>query len=297
MASSLPYTLSAEDAALFKVLQDTAILQEAATPGEGSLVELFKQKKKDEQKKFIEPYADILEAQLKVNLFDRKDEILAELKASESSRFSAELFSWNSVQYRESLSDRSKRLSAMGIHERRSYNQKRMDRDQRIKEHAWETEFCVKTRCTYEDWGGELVESDSYSWFPVKVDRIFRNSDLDKRLSLALGPNFYPYFTWEPIEGASDEDDDGFQVYKKTLCVRYCPFGVAKLQMDKLLETAREQAKRTTEGRTYRLGRGETPYGHTKLFLNKDEYADMPSLIHPVGEGVHRCFCGCEDDE
>jgi len=295
MASSLPYTLSAEDAALFKVLQDSAILQDAAKPGEGSLVQLFKQNKKEEQKKFIQPYADILEAQLKVNLWDRKDEILAELKASESSRFSAELFSWNSVQYRESLSDRSKRLSAMGIHERRSYNQKMMDRHQRIKENDWETEFCVKTRCTYEDWGGELVESDTYSWFPVKVDRIFRNSDLDKRLSLALGPNFYPYIAWELIEGASDDDDDGFQVYKKTLCVRYYPFGVAKLQMDKLLETAREQAKRKSEGRVYTLGYEETPYGHTKLFLDKDEYADMPPLI--PARRAERCFCGCEEDD
>jgi hypothetical protein len=62
------------------------------------------------------------------------------------------------------------------------------------------------------------------------VDRIFRNSDLAERLSLTLGPNFLPSYKWESVEGAADESEFGYRVYKKTLCVIYCPFGVSKPQ-------------------------------------------------------------------
>jgi hypothetical protein len=301
MASSLPYTLSAEDAALFKRLQDSALLPETAKPGEGALVQLFKQQKKQEQKTIIEPYADLLEAELKMNLANRKADILAELKASKSSTFTAKLFSWNSVSYYEAIWEQTKRIAAMSQEEQRAYHDKMADREYRIKVNKWETMFRVEKMIYIDDdeYSFERARMQYYdSLLAVKVDRIFRQSDLGKRLSLTLGPNFFPYITWTPIEGASEEGDDGFQVYQKTLCVRYYPFGVAKLQMEQLLKTAKEQAKRKAEGKIRTLESEETCKGHQMLFVqplvrDDDDYADMPSLVRAVPEDDERCFCGC----
>lgn len=311
MASSLPYTLSIQDAALFKSLQDHAILQEAAKPGQGPLAGLFKEMKRSEQKMAMEPYADLLEAQLMVNLWDRKSEILEELKKSKSTQlFSAKLFSWNSVNYYESILDRDRRVSAMDDAEWAEEQRKRYEMENRIRRNNWETMFRVeKTIFIDDEYSPEQVREQTYdSMFPVKVDRIFRQTDLAKRLSLALGPNFYPYISWAAVEGARESGDEdgcgGFQVYKKTLCVRYYPFGVPKKQLEELLKVHREQTARKAEGKIRALAIDEVPRGHNALLLDDD--ADMPPLVpatrvasladddDELGERrAERCFCGC----
>lgn len=302
----MAFSLSTADSALFKALQEAAILPEAAKPGDGELVQLFKQKKREEQKKDMEPYADILEEQLKVNLWDRKNAILKQLKQSKSSTFTAELFSWKTVSYYETIWEQNKRVAAMTREERREHGFKKMGLKERIERNGWESTFGVKARSTL-DWGDD-VDRIYWSLYPVKVDRIFRHSDLARRLSLALGPTFYPYITWDPVEGATEVDGDGergFQVYKKTLCVRYYPFGVPKQSLELLLQTAKEQAQRRTEGKVRCLDTNEMLEGIQQLILNDEDVAMMSLyssryLMHgPADNSCHYrgCSCGCEEDD
>jgi hypothetical protein len=131
-----------------------------------------------------------------------------------------------------------------------------------------------------------------YFYDPVKVDRIFRHSDLAKRISLSLGPNFYPRFLQELVSEVSDQvNDGGYRVYKKTLVVVYYPFGLEKDKMKKLLEVAKSQAKRIAEGKVARYGvdeHGVRQFGAGHKELN----------IQPVPLlGPSYCFCGCASDE
>lgn len=289
MASfNLPYTLSAEDAALFKTIQDSALLPSLAQPGEGKMVELFKQKKKDEQKRIIAPYADLLEERLMKMLLQRRAEILQTLKDSKGTSFSVDLFSWKTINYHESLSQLKAREADMSREERNTHYRALNAHAAAVKGNGWESMFGVYEE-GYNGWALEIVET----FAPVKVDRIFRNSDLAMRISLALGPNFLPYTTWEnnvPSMGGGQ----GFNVFKKTLGVRYYPFGVPKQQMKELLAVAKSEAKRFAEGKKTRLGGGEYTVGDVALNIFPDEFADMPSLI-PVAK--EHCFCGCDDSD
>jgi hypothetical protein len=289
--ASLSFNLSPEDAAIFQTLQASALLPTLAEPGEGELVELFKQRKREEQKKFIEPYADLLESDLVKMLGRRKASILQELK----SNFTAKLFSWNSVGYHESLSSLKRRQDGMTTKELSDHNVAMRERQFLILENDWESMFSVEG-VHYADGGYEDVPYTAL--FPVKIDRIFRNSDLDKRLSLKLGPNFFPHIEYELIVGAGDESAYGYSVYKKTLCVTYYPFGVSKDKMVKLLKTAKEQAERIALRMKSVYSADQRGVGLVELGIlrlsHPEDYADMPSLIHA---SQHRCFCGCTDDE
>jgi hypothetical protein len=298
--NSLSFQLSPSDAALFESLQASALLPTLAEPGEGELVELYKQRKREENKKHIEPYADLLEIDLVKMLEARKASILQQLKESKDSNFTAKLFSWNSVGYHESLSGLQRRQDGMTTKELSEHNVAMRERQFLILENDWESMFSVEGTEFFIDADGRYNNQPFTSRYPVKVDRIFNNSDLANRLSLKLGPNFFPYIEWEPIQGAGDESAYGYSVYKKTLCARYYPFGVKKGQLMKLLATARTDAERISLGKKSVYAMGERGVDPSQLnilpALNpEDEYADMPSLISPVDR--HHCFCGCQQDD
>jgi hypothetical protein len=186
-----------------------------------------------------------------------------------------------------------------------------------ITDNGWESKFWVETTQSYYDsWAGEYVQEATVTTYPpVKVDRIFRNSDLAMQVSLKLGPNFFPFTKWERIDEACDESDHGYSVYKKTLWVRYYPFGVTQQQMTRLLAVAKTQAERMAMGKVIGLTAGEECQGHKELNIvppaAEDDYADMPPLVsagarstmpsfksvvmgwNPDGD---RCFCGCSAD-
>jgi hypothetical protein len=314
--ASLSFTLSADDAALFAALQGKALLPSLAVPGKGELVQLYKEKKRDEEFKIIEPYADLLETELKRILEQRKESVLTQLRESKNSTFTVDLFSWTTVHYYESLSDMQRRVSEMTPEEVERHNWQRTSRQRRIEENGWESTFGVMTHSSV--YGYEADEA-WHSYYPKKVDRIFRNSDLAWRLSLALGPNFFPSYRWDLVEDAGDTSDFGFSVYKKTLYVRYYPFGVSKAQMTKLLAVAKKDAERISKDEKAAFGSEEFSVGGIEslcvLPQPEDDYAGMPPLVAAskfkwsgVGyaedkEGRasrfsrgDRCFCGCDED-
>ncbi len=328
-------TLSTTDAALFKSLQASALLPALAEPGKGELVELFKANKRQEELKKVEPYADLLEIVLKQQLTDRADSIMKQLRETKGATFTVDLFSWKTVHYYESLTGLQERVAAMSPDEKAEHQTKMVQRDRQIKDNGWESMFSVEGQSPYS-WDCDDVFT-YYTYYPMKVDRIFRNSDLSCRLSLALGPSFFPSYRWERVEDAGDEGDSGFCVYKKTLYVRYYPFGVQKPQLEKLLTVAKRQAERMSLGEKTGFAASEYAVGHTGLcvlpepsdedrggrffpFLSSDaeeDYSDMPPLVAAPAarpkkvstwgreEGrcywgraeEDRCFCGCDDEE
>jgi hypothetical protein len=283
-SSPLPYKLSAEDEAVFASLQRSALLPSIATPGEGELMLLYKANKRHEEEKIVEPYADLLEIELKKLLQERKDAVLAQLHKSKSTTFTVDLFSWNTIQYNESLAELKQRESTMTAEERVRANCQKRDRQREIEAKGWETTFGVECQNPYA-WEGDCGAGESWwSYHPLKVDRIFRNSDLALRLSLALGPNFFPQIRWDRVEDAGESGDNGFTVFKKTLTVRYYPFGLPnKSQMDKLLAVAKKDAKRMSYGEKIGYTAGEYPVGNVSRLCvlpePEDEYADMPRLV------------------
>ena len=296
MASSLPYTLSAEEATLFAQLQDSALMYELVTPGEGELVELYKQKKREQQKKRVLPYADLLADELMYMLQKRKDQIMAQLRESNDTEFMVDLFSWKAVHYHESLDRLKKREADMTPTELHDHLRKKHDEKELIKANGWESTFGADEH-GFNGW----AEETTTIYEPMKVDRIFKDSDLALRLSLFLGPNFSTSIRWDnalPGESYIDSVMRGFSVYKKTLYVNYHPFGLPKKQLIKLLAVAKEDKRRQAMGEKIRLRSGEYPVGHEALDIVAPapvwggEDLSMPSLIAP-----HRneCFCGCTD--
>ena len=308
MASfNLPYTLSAEDTAVFTTLQGSALLPSLATPGEGELVQLFKQKQREEQRVRIEPYADLLEDKLLRFLSKEKDRIFKELKESKSTWFAAKLFSWNTVQYHESLTSLKARQAEMNSEERAAFSRSQSEMKELIKHNKWESTFGMMGSYSFV-YGYDEDAEEEWTLHPQKVDNIFRHSDLALRLSLALGPNFFPSFQMEYKTGRGPHSKEGFSVYKKTLYVRYYPFGVSKQQMQKLLACAKSNAARLAEGKKTKVSPGEWAVGAEELRIQSApptlppspvpaaksyEWDDMPLL--PTSAPA-RCICGCEDE-
>lgn len=298
MASfNLPFTLSAEDAALFKSLQTSAILPDLAHPGRGELVEVFKHKKREENRAIVAPYADILETELTKILNKRKGSILEQLRESKDTSFTVPLFSWNTVYYTETLSALRAREAVMSSDEFREHAEAQSQRWKTIANEGWETKFGVECAAVYGY--GEDHETD-WVYPNMKVDRIFRNSDLAMRLSLKLGPNFFPTIKWELLH-EDHHSRDGFMAYKKTLCVRYYPFGVSENQLKRLLAVVKSEASRIAEGEKTHLRPGEYGVGHKLLeILPEPEAVQGPvTLLGGAraggGGATHSCFCGCED--
>jgi hypothetical protein len=303
---NLSIKLSAEDAALFKELQESALLPTLATPGEGELVKVYKEEMRKKQEALMAPYADILEAELLRFLSERKDNILQQLREDKDKGFSVELFSWKAIEYYESLTDLKRRQSMMTKEQLREHTREVMTRQEYIEQNQLESTFGVE-RQEYD-----YCDEPTTFWamYPVKVDRIFRFSDLATRLSLALGPNFFPYISYQYASPSYAAEREGYNAIKKTLCVRYYPFGVSKSQMDRLLACAKSEAKRKAEGQKSVLGWSEEAIGHKAMNIAPpvDEYADMPPLmsaaraappqIRLVDPDVrNHCFCGCAEDE
>jgi hypothetical protein len=104
------------------------------------------------------------------------------------------------------------------------------------------------------------------------VERIFRYSNLKERISLALGPNFFPRIACECVSKMADQvDDPGYTVYKKTLQVKYFPFGVSQHQMKVLLDVAKSEAERTAEGKVAKYAEGEYGLGFAQLAISQRE--------------------------
>jgi hypothetical protein len=289
--ASLPYVLSAEDTALLESLQDTALLSAVSLQ---EVRELAFQKKAEQEKKMLLPYADLLEMEILTELSLRKQSILNKLKESPGMDFTVELLSWNTVFYREDLTELLRRESLMTREELRDHN-----RAKRVLQESLTT-FGKLSVC-----GTEMLHHDEYETYryiglpEVKVERIFRKTDLRYRIAMALGPNFFPYLCAKMQEGVSEDGPHGYTGWTTTLCVRYYPKGLSKNQMTTILKTLKDKKQRQEEGTYYTLQSMEelnrNSPGLTYSLPRGPVALQVPAPIRVPALRELPCFCGCAD--
>jgi hypothetical protein len=249
MASSLPFTLSAADSALFQELQASAVFPELATPGEGELAIAYKKACNERLRERMEIYADLLLSQILDIVDTKKAAILAQLKKAPKEIMEADIFSWNTVVYDESFSDYKRRLAAMTSEERFNEENRQYDERQCFEQNGWE--HTIGLSCEIRSPWGKVETVPVLS--PQRIERIYRHSNLAERVALALGPNFMPYMKMKRLD-LDELDGKNYAVFCKTLTVIYMPFGRSKSSLLKALEVARLQKQREADGKVRTIG-------------------------------------------
>ena len=265
---SLPGSISKEDARLMSSLNRASLLGQAGL-SYGELFTLHKTLRGAEESKFFEPYADLLEEDLAAKLTAGKDTILAAFKKCTHSQLEVPLVSWNTVRWHESLNELQWRRSNMTSDQLAAEQELKWEQEQTILDNGWETKVGV-TKRIFECVGYNVFEeSTETSLFPAKVDKIFRHSDLAQRIALLFGTNFSTYIKQETVDGAGDAREvGGFSVAKRTLVLRFLPYGPTPSQMKRLLEVARTQNERRDAGKRTLLLHEETLVGADLLRLS-----------------------------
>ena len=236
----------------------SAFLPSVARPGEGEMVHVYKTKRAEANKKMLEPYADILKAAILCWKRCSKEQLLATLRAAPVDKMEIPLFSWNSVSYLESLDEMKARLAAMSPEDREKARSEHAMNSRLIRIHGWETYMSVEQVPT-TTWSGEDDEYVETVLGSQKVNQIFRSTDLGWRLAAAFGPTFSPEIRWEKLREM--EGEGGFIVYKKTLVLRYWPFGLGEMRLNNLLKAYRAEKERETAGEIRVLGYWERIQG------------------------------------
>ena len=270
--NSLPYTLNAEQTALFQEMQDSALFPALATPGEGELVTLFKKSYRELQRKRLEPCADLLKTHILARVCVDRAAILEELKKDPKAGMRAELFSWHTIRYNQTLTQLQKAQSKMSFDEKTASRIDMHTEKQQIKDNHWETMLRV-------DEITDSCEMMTAMW-EVKINDIFRFTDIADRVALALGPCFFPYIQWQEAEDLTNLKSPNFRIYKKALCVRYYPFGLDLPKMKRLFEAASKQNERALRGE-----------------IRFQEHFELVVLSPPALPLYHHCFCCRDDDE
>jgi hypothetical protein len=248
MASSLPFTLSAADAALFNELQASAVFPEFATPGEGDLAAAYKKASKERLRERMEIYADLLLPLILEVAQAKKMDIVYQLIKDPHKTMEADIFSWNTVVYTESFSDYKRRLAAMSSQDRFDEENRQYEERQMFEQNGWQHTLGLDVDIR-SPWGGW----DSCAMLsPQRIERIFNHSNLAERVALALGPNFMPYTKTTCVYG-EETAGKNYGVFRKTLSVIYMPFGRPKTNLLKALEVVRNQKKREADGKVRKI--------------------------------------------
>ena len=254
--------LSLKDSTLLDSLASQSILGEVSK-SHGDLHALYKMHKAHETQEMLAPYVDILEDELVAILKAEKDKLIAQLKNCTSSDIEVDLFSWNTVQWNESLSALQRRVAKMTPEERVEHSKKKKAQYKMIKEKGWETKFGI----LHDTWEADDISwaQEAYSYYsypPKKVDFIFRHSDLAQRLVLALGPNFSTWTNSTRIATVGEYfEENSFFVLKNTLVLRYHPYGLKHQDLNKLLNVAKVQERRREKCDRHALQEYETAVG------------------------------------
>lgn len=293
MAHTLPYGLSIEDGELFSSLVSSALLHQVSTPGSGEFAQRFRDRKLAEERDRLHPYTDLLEAEIRRQITSRDPEsLLDEMRACHVYDMGINLFSWNTIFFNESLLMMKERVAEMSPSEQMEHRYKKQERDISIEQQGYCHTIGVNNRLSYGsnyhyyDCGDEY---DGLSFLsPVKIHRIFTKTDLAKRLTLILGPNFFPSFRYEQLAQVNEEGTDGYLAYKVTLFAKYYPSGLPRTQMKELLDVARTQQRRQAEGKVRTLS-------DTEWLVGIGEWRKGSHNVNSVsllGTSPSPCHCG-----
>ena len=246
-SASLSYTLSDEQAAFFNEMVSSALLPKVAIPGQGELVERYKKEQREAQRLKMLPYADLLGGCIVRQLQAKRAELLAQLHTAPWKNMEVPIFSWNTVVFNETLQEMNNRLDGATNEELAKHFQTLGERERIIAESGAEHMFGVAHTAQF---------FTDVALREVRIDRIFRNSDLATQLVTTLGPNFT--YKIRPIYSEACPHYEygspyGFSTLKKTLIAVYHPFGMTKSVLLKNLAVFQNHAERAARGEVTRL--------------------------------------------
>lgn len=277
MTSALSFKLSESDSALFRELQDAALLSTLITPAYNEIASLVIKKKGEQERDITEPYADVIFPVLLQRIKITLEESLADLREAAKKGEPLDIPSlwWNTVRYDESLTEKKRRESTLPHAERLQLRNTEYDRREGFQRDGSEHMVGVARSPTY----GYDEDSEDYSLWPIKVERILRFSDLMYRLAMALGPNFFPMIQWEEqvkrVEGVGS-----YSVWRKQLVFRFYPFGLDKGKMTTILDAYKRQKQREAEGKIRTLASYEW------VDCQAGEWARPPLATRTNGGGI-----------
>ena len=216
------------------------------------------------------PVADILYEIIRHIFISQKDEIITTLQnkiknTNHRHNLHVKLFRFNSVEWRESLSDKKKRQSLMTAAERMAENDQDIEAYEQIKTNNWD--WSLGTECSYG--GYDEVK------FPYKKQarlvRIIKKTPILNWLSGMLGPNYQCVLDSKYLEPVIA--DQNFFVVENTIRIRYLPYGHKhKSTLLKIATDCNEKNSRLS----YKLVNDETLYGNGAW--------DLKSLTHILKE-------------
>lgn len=271
-ASHLSYSLSEEQTALFNEMARSALLPQTAVPGKGELVERYKKEQRESQRKQMQPYADLLGCCILRQIHAKRDELLAELHAQPWDKMSVPLFSWNTVMFNETIQEMNNRTDGMKTCEYVEESRKIAERARMIEECDGEHMFGVAQT---ERFGVDVALRE------VRIERIFRNSDLATQLVTALGPNFTYKIEYTRVTQSEHYDYEspyGFRVMTKTLLAVYHPFGMTKTMLMKNLEVYKAYTDREVCGEIKQLAGDQWLRGSGNWKEGQPEYMLTPKV-------------------
>ena len=189
--------------------------------------ELKESKKRKEQVK-LQPYNDMLFDHIMETLELQKDSIrekLMEGLARDSPYPSFEILEYNSVLYNDSLEEKIQKLNSMTGEERaRAYKQETKE-NIRIRDNSWDATI-------------GLTRSSYYSMHPVRLDRIFKHTDILRRIANEFGTKYKVYNDMKYILFQGEK----YCVWKKSVRLVYKSDGPLQKDIQEILAVRKKYA-------------------------------------------------------
>jgi hypothetical protein len=222
--------LNAEEAVLFQSLKDDSFF--SGWPFHADLEQTKLELQKKKEKELVQPYADLLLAHIKSAVTARRGEIWETLAATGE----CEVFSYEALHYNQDLVDKKRRLAEMSAEEREAVF---------TAEEPTETHFGLKK--WHANDAEAVAEGDdlfyqSHELYPIKVQRIFRSSDLGVRISLLFGPHFFIKKERKCLE--RKEGNFGWTHQKVTIKVVFKGESISEWEAREILRVAKETKQR-----------------------------------------------------
>lgn len=182
--------------------------------------ELKESKKRKEQLK-LQPYADMLFDHIMETVEEQKrsikDKLMLDL--SKDTKYpSFELMEYNSVMYSDSLEEKIQKQRNMTEEERTTAYKQETKNHIRIRDNGWDATFA-------------LTRNGYYSMAPVRLDRIFRYTDILRRIANEFGTKYKVYNDAKYIL----VQDEHFCVWKKSLRLVYKSDGPLEKDIQEIL--------------------------------------------------------------
>jgi hypothetical protein len=260
--------LDAEEAQLFKGLQDESLFSDYRY----RVLELERTKEEartKREKEFVQPYADLLFEHIKASVTARKAELWETLKT----KGECAVFSYEMLRYNQTMLEKQRRLDEMTSDERVAHFEAEVEEPK-------ETQFGAN-KWFFNSWKDTEDEDDYYQGtlhYPIKVQRIFRRSDLAVRIGLLFGPHFVTKRTYETL--STREGDFGWSHQKVTLQVVFKGDTISKGEVAQILRVAKE----TKEREVKTLGPFEWVALDGEVEQIPASPCEMPPLVEPSYE-------------